>query len=70
MPDEIAAEQSGRLKVAKVNVDSNPGLAARFDIQSIPTLLYVANGEVRHRTVGVAGKKAIVSKLEELAVAA
>jgi thioredoxin 1 len=68
--DEIAAEQSGRLKVAKVNVDNNPGLAARFDIQSIPTLLYFANGEVRHRTVGVAGKKAIVAKLEELAVAA
>jgi len=68
--DEIAAEQAGRMKVSKVNVDRNPALAARFGIQSIPTLLYVADGEVRHRTVGVAGKKAIVAKLEELAVAA
>ena len=42
--DEIALEQGGRVKVAKVNVDSNPGLAARFGIQSIPTLLCFAGG--------------------------
>jgi thioredoxin 1 len=68
--DEIATEQSGRVKVAKVNVDHNPALAARFGIQSIPTLLYFADGAVRHQTVGVIGKKAIVAKLQELAVAA
>ena len=68
--DEIATEQAGRLKVAKVNVDQHPALAARFAIQSIPTLLYFAEGEVRHRTVGVAGKKAILSKLEDLGVPA
>ena len=68
--DEIALEQAGRVKVAKVNVDSNPGLAARFGIQSIPTLLYFASGEVRDQTVGVLSKRAIVSKLEKLAVAA
>ena len=59
--DEIALEQAGRVKVAKVNVDSNPGLAARFGIQSIPTLLYFADGEVRDQTVGALGKRAIVS---------
>jgi thioredoxin 1 len=68
--DEIAGEQAGRVRVAKVNVDTNPALAARFGIQSIPTLLYVANGEVRHQTVGVLSKKAILSALERLAVAA
>ena len=68
--DEIATEQSGRVKVAKVNVDHNPALAARFGIQSIPTLLYFADGAVRHQTVGVIGKKTIVAKLQELAVAA
>jgi thioredoxin 1 len=68
--EEIAAEQDGRVKVAKVNVDEQPALAARFGIQSIPTLLYFAGGELRHQTVGVVGKKAIVSKLEEIAVAA
>jgi len=65
--DEIAAEQSGRVKVAKVNVDDNPALAARYAIQSIPTLLYFQNGEVRHQSLGVSSKKAIVAKLESLA---
>lgn len=68
--DEIAEEQIGHVKVVKVNVDENPALAARFGIQSIPTLLYFAGGEVRDKTVGVTGKRAIVSKLEKLAVPA
>ena len=68
--DEIAGEYAGRVKVAKVNVDDQPALAARFGIQSIPTLLYFADGKVRHQTVGAAGKKAILSKLDGLVVAA
>lgn len=68
--DEIAAEQAGRVKVAKVNVDSNPGLAARFGIRSIPTLIYFGAGEARDQTVGLVSKQAIVGKLEKLGVAA
>ncbi|HUA67963.1 MAG TPA: thioredoxin [Candidatus Saccharimonadales bacterium] len=68
--DEIAVEQGGQVKMVKVNVDDQPALAARFGIQSIPTLLYFADGKLRHQTVGVVSKKSIVSKLEELAVAA
>ena len=65
--DEIAVEQSGRVKVAKVNVDGSPELAARFGIRSIPTLLYFAGGEVRDQTVGCVSKQAIISRLEKLA---
>jgi thioredoxin 1 len=68
--DEIAAEQAGRVKVAKINMDTNPVLAARFGIQSIPTLLYFAGGEVRDKTIGMTGKGAILSKLEKLAAPA
>jgi thioredoxin 1 len=68
--DEIALEQGGRVKVAKVNVDSNPGLAARYSIQSIPALLYFVGGEVRDQTVGAQSKRAIAAKLEKLTVAA
>jgi len=67
--EEIAAEQDGRVKVVKVNVDNNPQLAARFGVQSIPTLLYFADGKVIHQTVGVIGKKAILDKFEGFATA-
>jgi thioredoxin 1 len=65
--DEIATEQAGRVKVAKINVDENPTLAAQFDVRSIPTLLYIAGGQIRHQSVGLASKKAILSKLEQIA---
>jgi len=68
--DEIALEQTSRVKVAKVNIDSNPGLAARFGIQSTPTLLFFVAGEVRDQTIGVQSKRAIVARLEKLSVAA
>jgi thioredoxin 1 len=68
--DEVAAEVAGRAKVAKVNVDENPGLAARFGIQSIPTLIYFANGEAQDQSVGTPSKKAIITRLDSLAVPA
>jgi thioredoxin 1 len=68
--DEIAVEQSGRAKVAKVNIEQNSELAAKYGIQSIPTLLYFSGGEVRKQTVGVVSKKTIVSTLESVTVTA
>ncbi len=68
--DEIAVEQNGSAKVVKVNVDENPTLAQRYNIQSIPTLLYFAGGEVRDRTMGAVSKQSIISKLERLGVPA
>ena len=68
--EEIAVEQNGNAKVAKVNVDENPTLAQRYNIQSIPTLLYFAGGQVRDRTIGVLSKQSIISKLEKLGVPA
>jgi thioredoxin 1 len=65
--DEIATENAGKFKVAKVNIDENPELAAKFGIRSVPTLLYFAGGQVREQAVGVSGKQAIVSKLQKLA---
>ena len=67
--DEIAIERPD-VKIAKVNVDENPALAARYGIISIPTLLYFADGEVKDKTVGVIGKRQILSKLEKFAVPA
>lgn len=52
MIDELAAENAGSLKVAKVNIDESPGIAQQFGIDSIPTLLFFKKGEVVERFVG------------------
>jgi len=65
--DEIAKEKGEAVKVVKINVDENQGLASRFGVRAIPTLLYFKGSEVREQSVGMANKKDIVSKLEALA---
>jgi len=67
--EEIATEQVGRVKVAKVDLDENPGLAQKYHVQAIPTLLFFAEGEVKDMTVGAASKKSILAKLEALTTA-
>ena len=65
--DEIAKESAGRFRVAKVDVDDNPGLMQRFQIRGVPALLFFNGGELRDQIVGLAPKKAIIDKLEALA---
>jgi len=50
--DKLAKEKSGQLLVAKVNTDDNPQWAQQFQVQGIPTMLFVAGGRVVHRQVG------------------
>ena len=54
--EEIAEASEGRVTLVKVNVDENPGLAARYDIRSIPTILFVKQGTVVERVVGAVPK--------------
>ena len=68
--EEIAQEQTGLVKVAKVNVDEQSELAQRYNIQSLPTLLYFQNGEVVNRLIGATGKKKILGKLNSAVVTA
>ncbi|MCX6966492.1 MAG: thioredoxin [Verrucomicrobia bacterium] len=65
--DEIAAEKAGTIKVAKVDVDENQAISARYGIRAIPTLLLFKNGEVKEQIVGgMVTKRDLVSKLEAL----
>ena len=64
--DEVAAASANGVKMVKVNVDDNPDLGMRYEIQSIPTLLFFINGNVGARIVGTASKEAILSKLHSL----
>jgi len=50
--EELAEASEGRVTLMKVNVDANPGLAARYEIRSIPTILFVKEGAVVERVVG------------------
>ena len=65
--EELAAEMAGRVLIAKLNVDENPATAARFGVQSIPTLLVLKRGRELDRIVGVQPKAAIVQRLERAA---
>jgi thioredoxin 1 len=68
--DEIAKENDGRFRVAKVNIDDDPALQQRFGIRGVPTLLFFSGGELRDQIVGVGAKQAIVEKLASLSNAA
>ena len=59
----IAEEMEGVAKVGKVNVDEQPGLAARFGISSIPTLIVFEDGKVKNTSVGVVPKSMILDML-------
>lgn len=61
--DEIAGEQDGKLRIAKLNVDEHPGIARRFDVQSIPTLILFKDGEPAVRVVGAKGKSALMGDI-------
>lgn len=64
--EELAGEFAGRAKVAKVNVDENRELAARYGVMSIPTLVFFKDGKVVEQIVGFTPKGVLVKKLEEL----
>ena len=59
MVDELAADNAGSAKVGKVNIDESSGVAMKYEVQSIPTLLVFKGGEVTSRFVG-AQPKAVV----------
>jgi len=62
--EELAVEMAGRVRVGKLNVDENPATAARFGVQSIPTLLVIKEGREIDRIVGAQPKAAIMQRLE------
>jgi thioredoxin 1 len=59
--EEISASLGEKVKIVKLNVDENPGIASKYGIMSIPTLMILKNGEMASRQVGAAPKQ----KLEQ-----
>ncbi len=59
--EELASEYEGKLKVGKVNVDSNPNIASTYQIRSIPSIVFFKDGKVADQIVGAVPKKQIDS---------
>ncbi|HBF88322.1 MAG TPA: thioredoxin [Bacteroidales bacterium] len=63
---EMHDEYQGKAIIGKVDVDSNPGISAKFGIRNIPTVLFIKNGEVVDKQVGAVPKSVLASKLEAI----
>ena len=64
--EELAAEYEGKANIGKMDVDSNDETPAQFMIRSIPTILFIKNGEVVDKVVGATSKDKLVEKIEAM----
>jgi thioredoxin 1 len=64
--EEMANEYEGKALIGKVNVDLNSGVSAQFGVRSIPTVLFIKNGEVVDKSVGAVPKSVLEEKLNSL----
>lgn len=62
--EEMATEYEGKAVIAKMDVDNNPGIPAKYGVRNIPTILFFKGGEVVDKQVGAVPKSALVDKLE------
>ena len=64
--DELSKEYEETAVIGKVNVDENPNTAAKYGIRSIPTILFLKDGELKDKSVGAVAKKQLADKLDSL----
>lgn len=61
--EELASDYEGRAVVAKINVDENPQVVAKYGVRSIPTLLVFKNGQIVDKQIGAVPKSVLAGKL-------
>jgi len=61
--EALERDEAGRVRVAKVNVDDEPALAGRYEIRSIPTILFVKSGRVVDRVIGAVPRATLDAKV-------
>jgi len=64
--EELAKEYSGKLKVAKVNVDNNPKAPQNYQVRCVPNLIVFKNGELQEQIVGAVAKQEIVNAIKKV----
>ena len=64
--EQLASELAGRVKVAKLNTDENPEVAGRYQVMSIPTILFFKKGQVVEKLVGARPKRQFKEMIDQL----
>ena len=64
--NELSQEYEGKALIGKVDVDSNPGIASKYGIRNIPTILFIKGGQVVDKQVGAVPKNVLAGKLDSL----
>lgn len=64
--EELASENQGTIKVAKINIDESPDTASKYGVSSIPTLMIFKGGEVVDRFVGIQPKKRLQEAIDQV----
>ncbi|QEH68139.1 thioredoxin [Cellulosilyticum sp. ST5] len=64
--DELAGDYEGKVRIGKVNTDENRGTASKYNIMSIPTILFIKNGEVVDQVVGAVPKTVLEQKINSM----
>ena len=64
--EELAAEYDGKVQIGKVDVDNNHEVSMKYNIRSIPTILFLKDGEVVDKHVGATTKKVLANKIDSL----
>jgi len=62
--EDLSSEYEGKATIGKVNVDENPEISMKYGIRSIPTILFIKDGEVVDKHVGTATKSTLAEKIE------
>jgi len=62
--EELATEYDGKAVIGKVNVDQNPEISSKYGIRSIPTILFIKDGEVVDKQVGAVSKDVLAGKID------
>ena len=64
--EQLAAEYAGRLKVATLDIDQAPGVAQKFNIMSVPTLIFFKGGQAKDKVIGLKPKNDLKARIDKL----
>jgi len=62
----LEKKYNGQIKIAKINIDKNPGIATKYDIKGVPTYIVFQNGKIIHRDVGAKSERQLEAMIKKV----